>query len=441
MADMVMNFAGKTSDTCDSVAGYISFAYSIKSLALHVVVILIAFLISSVTEGSTRIQTSIDSVLPDTHVQHEFTDIAITSRKEERSRRVRRGDQTVTEKYHVTVYDVSNFISPNGSTMNSLIGLTRRPQSSRFPVRLNNGSVDGGTVEPQTKYWNRCTTTLDHKGKKYTDVLRPHDAACSALIGIPWDVYLTSDGTIETHNAGAFVKVIAQIVLLLSTTQIVHEVVKMYFLLSNGFYSDYKLPEIFTSKLGDAGKLYATWWRRAYKADAGENCLDAIGDVAAGLGAKSVQGMTDAVGNITNLAERFTESAALAYLSSMAHAPDVTNVDTGMASLTGQIVKIVLTRFLLLCVLSVILYMVLRQYVFSRILKVEEGNDRLTFDYVVVLLCACILAVTSRKYVYIAHSARIRNSLKKNVTGQLSGPLVEDFQKRFHPIDHSRFAI
>lgn len=441
-ASMIMDFLGRSSDACDSVAGYISFVETAKYIVMLLVVSMIASFVSKLFEETTRIQTTIQDVAPDTHVLHEFPSVTITPRQERRSRRVKQGDRYVTEHYYVTVYDASNFRSPNGTLMNTLRGLETRPSSAHYPVRLHNGSINGGTVMRPSKFWNPCNTTLDHKGKKYTNVRRAHDQSCETLVGKGWDVYLTKEGNIHTTNAGAYGKVIAQIVGLLAVAQLSHQIFKLVLLVSNDFYSSYKLPELFKTELGDAGRLYHTWWTRAFKADTAENCLGAIGDLGSAFGADSVENVTDAAANVATAAESVTETAALAYLSAMARADDVRNVDVRMSSLAGGIFGIVSKRIVLLCVLCVILYLILKQYIFTTILKVEEGNDRPIGNYVLVALCAVVLAIMFRKYVYMAHSARIRNSFKSKVLEQLpNGPLLEEFRNKFHSIDHSRIAI
>jgi hypothetical protein len=443
-AGTIMGFMAKSSSVCDATAGYISFRYTISSAFIAFTIAVTAHLISRFTKGSTRIQTTIASVDPDTHVLHDFPDAIITPREEERSKRVRQGDKYVTKYYKVTVYDVSNFVSPNGDFMNTLKGLGMRPSSSLYPVRLNNGSVDGGTVEKPSKYWNPCITTLDHKGNRYENVARPHNETCSSLLTKGWDVYLQEDGSIKTNNIGAYGKVILQIVALLATVQLVYDVVKLSLLVKNGFYSEYKLPGIFKSgELGTAGKMYAKWWTIAYKADAGGNCLKAIGDLGNAAGAKFVNDVTDAAESVTNVVGTVTETAALAYLASMASAKDVRNIDPNMSVLAIRTMKILAVRTMLLCLLLLIIYIVLRRYVFTTILKVEEGNDRPMLNYVIVALCAVIITFMFRKYVYIAHSSTIRSSFKKKVLEQIvdKRPHIEDFKARFHSIDFSRIAI
>ena len=438
----VKSAIGKTSDACDSIAGYISFAYTIRSAIISLIVFLIASLISKFTKGSIRIQADIREVELDTHVLHDFPDALIAERHEKRSRRVKRGKRYVTEQYDVTLYDVSNFISPDGERMNKLRSLTLRPVSTLYPVRLRDGNVNGGTVLPPSKFWNPCSTVLHHKDKMYAGVQRPHDGPCSTLVGKGWDVYLQEDGSILTQNAGAYGKAIAQIVGFLAGTHFAFETFKLVLLVSNGFYAEYKLPDIFKSELGDAGKLYKLWWTRAYKADAGENCLDAVGDIAGALGADVVENATDAASGIAKVAERVTETVALAYLSSMAHASDMRNVDTRLSSVSGKAFKIMISRVLYLCVFSIVMYLLLKQYIFTSILKVEEGNDRPTGNYVLVAVCTIVMTIMLRKYAYILHSASIRKSFKQKVL-EIFGdsPLAEDFKKRFHSIDHARIAI
>ena len=426
------------------MAGYISFVYTVKSALVSVVVLYIAYGISSVMKGSTRIQTTINSVAEDTHVLHDFPDAIITPRQEKRSRKVKQGNTYVTQTYFVTVYDVSNFISPNGQGMNTLTGLKNKPSNFEFPVKLFNGSVDGGTVEVPSKHWNPCITTLNHKGKAYENVVRRHDDKCIRLIGKGWDVYLQKDGSIKTNNAGAYGKIAAQVVGLLASTQVMFDVLKIALLWSNGFYSDYKLPDIFMSgELGEAGIKYATWWTRAYKADTGENCVQAINAVGGAVGAGAVTDVTNAAEGWIQTAETVTETAALAYLSSMASAKDVRNANTNMSMLTGHTMKVIAVRAVLLCLLLSILYSCLQRYVFATILKVEEGNDRPTLDYGIVACCAVIVTFMLRKYVYIAHSATIRSSFKKKVLHQLGEQTerLQDFKKRFHSVDFARIAI
>ena len=82
------------------------------------------------------------------------------------------------------------------------------------------------------------------------------------------------------------------------------------------------------------------------------------------------------------------------------------------------------------------------QYIFNRILKVEEGGDRPTRDYVLVVVCAVVVTAMLRKYVYLIHSAGIRKSFKRNVLQQLGdSPFADDFSKQLHSIDHARIAI
>ena len=152
--------------------------------------------------------------------------------------------------------------------------------------------------------------------------------------------------------------------------------------------------------------------------------------------------VTNVVGKVVNVAETVTETAALAYLASMASSKDVTNVNIDMSKLLGRTTKIVAVRVMLLCLLLLVLYTLLKQYIFTFILKVEEGNDRPKLNYVMVALSAVVMTFIFRKYVYIAHSATIRQSFKKKVLKQLGeGPQMEDFKVRFHSIDHSRIAI
>ena len=438
----IMNALGKTSDTCDSVAGYFSFAYTIRSIIVGYIVYMIAYIISKYTKGSTRIQTTIRDVAPDSHALHDFPDVIVTPRQVQRSRRVRQGNTTRTETYFVTVYDVSNFISPDGGTMNTLRSLETRPTSTRYPVKLHDGKIDRGIVLRPSKYWNPCNTTLDHKGTEYKKVIRAHDQTCNTLVGKEWDVYLQEDGSILTNNVGAYTKVIAELVRLLAAAQLSNETLKLILLVSNDFYSNYKLPDIFKSDLGNAGKLYHTWWTRAYKADAAGNCFVAVEDLAGAIGVDVVKNVTEKAKDLTQMAESVSETKAMAYLSSMANASNIKRVDTRFSTLTGYVFKIVFLRILFLCLFYRILYMLLKRHIFTAILKVEEGNDRPIGNYILVALCAVVLTVMFRKYVYIAHNANIRKAFKENVLEQLkNNDLVDDFKKHFHIIDHSRIAL
>jgi len=442
-ANTILTLLGKSSDTCDSVAGYISFVYTIVSGIVVLIIGIVAHIISKMIKGSIRIQTTIDSVAPDTHVLHEFPEIIITPRQETFSRRVKRANKYVTEYYTVTLYDVSNFVSPNGELMNTLTGLSARPLSSVFPVQLNNGGVDGGTVEKPSEYWNPCVTTLDHKGKKYENIKRFHNDNCSSLLSKEWDVYMQEDGSIKKNNVGAYGKVIAQIIVVLTKVQLIHDIGKLGLLVSNGFYSNYTLPDVFKSgQLGNAGKMYAKWWNRAYKADTGQKCLQAIGDVGSALGASFVDDVTNVAESVAGITETVTESAALAYLTLIANAKDVTNVDIYTSKIPATIIKIVAVRFIFLCLLLLIVFKILKAYMFTFILKVERGNDRPMIDYVMVAIGAMVMTFILRKYVYIAHSSSIRKKVKKKVLKQLgAGPQMEDFEARFYSIDYSRIAI
>ena len=101
-----------------------------------------------------------------------------------------------------------------------------------------------------------------------------------------------------------------------------------------------------------------------------------------------------------------------------------------------------LSRFLNWFLFSNVMYWLLKQYIFTSILKVEEGNDRPTGNYVLVAVCTIVMTIMLRKYAYILHSASIRKSFKQKVL-EIFGdsPLADDFKKRFHSIAHARIAI
>ena len=114
---LLMRLFGVTAKTCDEYAGYISLYYTLRRLFGLVVVALALRLANMFLKGATRIQTTITSVQPDTHVLHEFPEARIVPRPVTKSRRVRRGKTYRTEPYTVTVYDVTNLIGPNGEPM------------------------------------------------------------------------------------------------------------------------------------------------------------------------------------------------------------------------------------------------------------------------------------------------------------------------------------
>ena len=92
---------------CKSVAGYISLYRTIKWLSVWATVVTVAAVASRFFEGSTRIQTTIESVAPDTHAMHDFPMAVVTPRQEQRTRRVRRYRTNLTDRreaYYETEY-------------------------------------------------------------------------------------------------------------------------------------------------------------------------------------------------------------------------------------------------------------------------------------------------------------------------------------------------
>lgn len=435
----------KTSNACDSTAGVFAAGQAGKSLLAAALVFAIATLVNSLLKGSIRIQTVIESTDPDTHTLHRFSDVKVVSRQERHQRQVKRGDKFETEYYYETVYDLSNFVSPDGNIMNNLIGMSQPPSTSDYPVRLHNGSVNGGTVEPPAQLWNPCSTTLNHKGKMYTHVTKLHSDVCNTLIGDDWDVYLRDDGVIVPVDVGAYGKAIAQIVMGIASLQAGANLVQLGVLISNGFFHNYTLPNVFASnKLGPDGVKYAKWWKYAYKFRNAERCVDgAVMMSKMVVDSRSVnsklQKMADAAGTVADVAGSVSEVRALAHLSHMARKGFEEESSTGY--IYGRMAYIVVRRGVLLLLFFILLYVRLRRYIFGNILKVEEGNDRPFADYVIVVTCALLATFIFRKYVYIMHDYFIRKSFKKKVLSTFDDNDMSEFSSNFRALDVWRIAI
>ena len=432
-----------TADACDTVSGLISFVYTARRFLIFLVIYAISKTISSFTNSSKKINTKIVAVKPDTHVLHEFSGVIVTPRTVKRTRsyldpktRKRR-----TQEYTTTVYDVTNFVSPNGQTMNNLSNLSFRPTSNRYPVRLKNGSVDGGTVQVPQRMWNPCVVNTEHKGKQYL-LTRPHDRACSTLIGRMWGVYKDSKGRISTHNAVPWVKTISSLVALVSFVELARESIAMGLLLGNGFYMKYELPKIFESELGDAGRKYAKWWTWAFKSDKREECLQVLGDVLDAVGLETAASISDFAEGATGWVKFSTDSIALAYLKALTTMKDVKSpVDTFQISKLGF--QILLKRILFTLLLFAVVYVVLQQYVFLGTLRIEEGLTRPLRDRVLVLVGAIVLTVMFRQYVNLAHTSYLRRNFRNRIAKDpsLDAELVQDFLRRFPVVDHARLAL
>lgn len=418
--------------TCDTYAGYIAFYYTVKRLVVAALALTITKFIGSSLKASTRIQTVIESVAPDTHVLHTFRGVVVTPRQETRQRHVRRNNRHVTENYTVTVYDATNFVGPNGTPMNDVRGMKVRPSGDTYVVQLRNGFVDGGVVLPPMDYWNPCVTTLKHKANVYRGVERRHNAACATLVGKPWDVYLQEDGTIQTHNALQIVKSVLACISIVLSVSLVRDVVASGLLIGNGFYENYALSKVFDTELGTAGQRYAKWWTWAFKADKREECVRLLGDVAESAQFESFATVADFAEGAALLAKVSTDSIALAYLSAITKNPKGGTVNT--ATLASEGLRIFLVRLVLVFLLFAVVTRVFRNYIFNTVMKVEERNDRPMVDYVLLLVVSAVTTLFLSQYVYVLHAARLRAAFKQRVGNMFD---VSDFPT----FDHARIAL
>lgn len=446
--ERVMNAVGMASEACDRSAGHVAFWQACARLAGLAVVILVNTMVLDSLSSSKRIKTHISSVLPDTHALHVFPwhEMQIHPRTIRKQRSVPKNGRQVTEEYTTVVYDVTNLIAPDGGRLNDLIGLPYRPTHSEFPVRLHRGSVNGGTVEPQSTNWNPCLTTLDHRGTLHEDIPRPHSDKCSTLVGNTWKVYLQEDGTILPDNFSQMFKAGLMTAALVAKILVVREIAAMALLFSNGFYQGYgNVATMEDGSMGAAAQRFQTLWRQSFTLRNSERCLQVAGKGLNALGMNRAAAAAQSVQQLPGALRWFKDTISACYLFLLSRSDrKLEAVSTGSLIRAGLIVLLV--RTILYLLLLRVIYKGISLHIFQTILKTEEDLDRTRQDYMVALVCSAAISFALKEYVFLFYDAALRRQFRSRVLRNadswgISKSQLEDFVANFPVVDHASLAL
>jgi hypothetical protein len=440
----------QASNACTNKAGLLSLVLSVGSCVVAAAIAGVCATHANSLPSSTRVRGLITAVKTGTK-RVRFPDAIVTPRI------VRKRTRKGAKDTYSTVYDVTNFISDNGGVLNSLRGLSQRPPSDWYPVRLNNGRIDGGTViSPFVTNWNSCITTVKHEKFGHSNVLRLHNDQCETLLDTHSDVYLFDNGGVKSDNSEALMKGVLQVVAIMGTIECVYDMIKIALLLNNNFYNNYRLPSFFEAGMwGPAGEKYAEWWYRAYAADAATNCVTFLGFLARWFGVTKLvpgnvlQTSERMAKTVATTVEKVSDNMALAALQRITktkatrrtvgsdthirHIADTTNLSTDAWWLFLQ-------RRCLIVVTGFAVFVCLKQYLFTRTLKVEKGTARPLSDWIVVTVFACVIAVRYREITLSAHTTYIRQQFR-NKLRMSKDFFADETLHAFSAFDHARIAI